>query len=80
MASRMSALQPVVRSFPTELESALSLVSIAGKIRNVDEILAESTDLHAQMLNSKADLLAAAGYDRDEYLRWVASGERDAVT
>lgn len=75
----VSALQPTVRQFPCELDSALGFVSMASDIRNVDELLEANSAMHEQLANSKADLLAAAGYDRDAYLRWVADGERETV-
>jgi len=75
----LSTLQPTTRPFPTELQSALGLVSIAAGIRNVDELLGANPAMRDQLVNSKADLLAAAGYNRDAYLQWVADGERNAV-
>jgi hypothetical protein len=35
--------------------------------------------MREQLAASKADLLAAAGFDRDAFFQWVANGERDAV-
>jgi hypothetical protein len=73
----ISILETTVRPFPSELETALQIVSIAMGIRNVDEILNSDGALRNQLINAKADLLAACGYDRDAYLHWVESGERE---
>ena len=74
----ISKLQPTARQFPDELESAIDLVSIAGGIRDVNQILGSDKSLREQLTNSSADLLVAASYDRGEYLSWVAGGEREA--
>jgi hypothetical protein len=74
----ISTLQPNVRQFPDELECAIEMVSVAARIRDVDEILATDPELKANLTNSSADLLAEASYDREEYLRWVAAGELEA--
>jgi hypothetical protein len=78
-AAGVSLLQPTVRTFPSELESALGLVSTAADIRDVDQMLKADPTLREQLTNSKADLLASVNYDRNKYLRWVADGEREAV-
>lgn len=75
----VSKLQPQTRQFPNELESAIDLVTTAAGIRDVDQILGGDQSLRERLTNSSADLLAAASYDRDEYLRWVANGEREAT-
>ncbi len=74
----VSTVQTNVRQFPGELESAIDLVAVAEGIRDVDGILAADSKLKDELTNSSADLLAEASYDRDEYLRWVADGEREA--
>jgi len=73
----VSALHPTARPFPNELESALGLVSTAAEIRDVDQILGADSRLREKLVHSNADLLAAAGYDRDDCLRWMAGGERE---
>ncbi|NJM54685.1 MAG: hypothetical protein HC841_01040 [Verrucomicrobiae bacterium] len=77
-ATGLSNLKTNVREFPDELESAIDLVAVAKGIKDVDGILAADTQLKDALTNSSADLLAEASYDRDEYLRWVADGEREA--
>jgi hypothetical protein len=74
----VSTVQTNARQFPSELESAIDLVSVAVGIRDVDGILAGDSALRDKLTNSSADLLAEASYDRDEYLRWVADGELEA--
>lgn len=77
-ATGVSTVQANAREFPDEVESAVDLVTVAAGIRDVDRILADEADLKDALKNSSADLLAEASYDRDEYLRWVADGEREA--
>lgn len=71
----LSTLKPTKRPFPTELECALQFASTAANIGDVDKLLEAQPILHQQLLNSKADLMAAAGYDRDAYLRWATTKE-----
>ena len=71
-------MQTNARQFPSELESAIDLVSVAVGIRDVDGILAGDSALRDKLTKSSADLLAEASYDRAEYLRWVAGGETEA--
>jgi hypothetical protein len=78
-ATGISTLQTTTQSFPTELETALEIVSIAARIRDVDQLLGGDAQLYSQLMNAKADLLAAAGYDRAAYLEWVVNGEREAA-
>jgi hypothetical protein len=73
-----STVQTNARQFPSELESAIDLVSVAAGIRDVDGILAGDSALRLKLINSSADLLAEASYDRAEYLQWVAGGEVEA--
>jgi hypothetical protein len=73
--SGMSDLKTNVKVPPSELDLALKLITTAGKIQDVDQILRERSDLHEQLKNSSADLLAKAGYNREEYLKWVNDGE-----
>lgn len=75
----LSNLQSAARPFPSELETALAFVSVAERIRDVDELLAADAAAREALMNSMADLLAAAGFDRDAYLRWVAEGERETA-
>lgn len=73
----LSNLQPAAKPFPTELETGLALVTAANRIRDVDALLAADQAIRDRLRDSKADLLAAAGFDRDAYLQWVAEGERE---
>jgi len=59
----------------SEVELANKLASSVKKISNIDSLLAENPSLHGELLNSSADLLVTAGYDREEYLAWVRDGE-----
>ena len=59
-----------------EAELATKLVRSVQKISDVDSILEKDQELHSVLLNSSADLLQAAGYDRDDYVRWVEDGEQ----
>jgi hypothetical protein len=63
-------------SFPTELECARKLVTAVERITDVDQILTSDAALREEMLNSSADLLGSAGYDRNAYVKWVADGEQ----
>jgi len=64
--------------FPDELECARKLVIAVENIRDLDALLQSDDDLRVEMENSSADLLEAAGYDREAYLTWVRSGEGSA--
>lgn len=75
----LSNLQPSSRPFPSELDAGLAFVAVAERIRDVDELLAADAATRQALINSKADLLGNAGFDRDAYLRWVAEGEQETV-
>lgn len=77
-ATGISELQPVSRPFPSEPETARAFVETATRIADVDSLLAADPALRTQLANAQAQLLAAAGYDPDAYLRWVNAGEREA--
>jgi hypothetical protein len=72
----LSAAQLTVPSFPSELDCATRLVTAVEHITDVDQILADDGLLRDAILNSSADLLESAGYDREAYLAWVTAGER----
>ena len=74
----VSNVQTTARQFPSELESAIGMVSVAAEIRDVDSILARDSGLREKLINSSADLLAEASYDRAAYILWVADGEIEA--
>ena len=63
----MSKLERVVKTYPSERECALSLAESVAGIRDVDEILAADAELKSRLRDSQADLLEAAGYDREAY-------------
>ncbi len=58
-----------------ELDLAKKLVTAVKNISNIDSILNENSHLHSALFESSADLLSAAGYDRNAYVRWVHDGE-----
>ncbi|MEM9944053.1 MAG: hypothetical protein AAF939_21030 [Planctomycetota bacterium] len=60
-----------------EAELASKLVRSVKKISDIDSILALDPELYSGLLESSADLLQSAGYDRDAYVRWVENGERE---
>lgn len=76
--SGLSRLKPKISEFPSELDTALGILTIAKEIKDVDELLREDPDAHSSLAEGQADLLAAAGYDRDAYLNWVAEGENSS--
>lgn len=61
-----------------EAELATKLVSSVASITDIDEVLDTDLDLKQSILESSADLLELAGYDREAYLRWVQNGEHTA--
>ena len=71
----LSFLQPRVPDFPSELDTALSIVNSVKEIQDVGELLKNDKDAHSILAEAQADLLAAAGYDREAYLDWVGRGE-----
>jgi hypothetical protein len=71
----MSQLQVTVKVFPNELESAMKLADSVANIADVDGKLAADAGMRAALRDEAADLLAAAGFDREKYIQWVDSGE-----
>ena len=59
-----------------EAELATKIVKSVKNISDIDLILESDPTMHAELLSSSADLLAAADYDRDAYVQWVADGEQ----
>jgi len=59
-----------------ESELATRIITAVQNISNIDEILAADSDLKVQLMESSADLLALAGYNRDDYVQWVEDGEQ----
>lgn len=71
----LSTVDVAVPTFPSELDCAGKLIVAVGNITDVDELLQHDDGLRTQMKTASADLLEAAGYDREEYLAWVHEGE-----
>lgn len=63
----------------TELELAVDLVTSALHIKDPDAMMATDPALAVSMMNASADLLAEAGYAREDYLAWVEAGEQSAT-
>jgi hypothetical protein len=74
-ATGMSQLQVTVKVFPNELESAMKLAESVANIADVDGKLAADAGMKAALRDEAADLLAAAGFDREKYIQWVDAGE-----
>ena len=71
----LSSIEPPPATEFNEPDLAKKLVTAVGRISDLDERLAKDPDLCSNLTESSADLLASAGYDREEYLRWVGDGE-----
>ena len=71
----ISTLSVLQSNFPSEAEMAVKVAQVVGAIRDVDEELAAKGELRQQLQNESADLMESAGYDRTDYLKWVAEGE-----
>jgi hypothetical protein len=69
-AAGLSSLEINRREPPTELASALKLISMIEQLVDVDDLLSSDDELRDVLESASADLLAAAGYDREKYLRW----------
>lgn len=59
-----------------ETALALKIVASVKKITDVDALLKSDMTLYSSLLESSADLLELAGYDRGAYLKWVLGGEQ----
>ncbi|MEK6259916.1 MAG: hypothetical protein AABP62_14950 [Planctomycetota bacterium] len=71
----ISAAELVLPSPFDELGFALKMISAVERISDVDSLLIADPALRDEILNSSADLLASAGYDRQRYVAWVNEGE-----
>jgi hypothetical protein len=71
----MSTLPVKPKKFPSELECAMKLAESVANIGDVDSKLASDAAMKAALLEESADLLAAAGFDREAYIKWVHDGE-----
>ncbi len=73
-----SSLKPDTRIVPSEKEIAVDMATVASQIRDVDDILAADAPLRDSLVQAKAELLSAVGFDADAYRKWVADGEVEA--
>jgi len=71
----MSTLAGQRRTFPSEGECAVKLAESVSSIVDVESALAADPAMKASLRDESANLLAATGYDRNAYLRWVSDGE-----
>jgi hypothetical protein len=67
----ISTLEIAVPKFPEEPDSAIKLITSVEGITDVDDLLQTDASLREEMEKSAADLIAAAGYDRDAYMEWI---------
>jgi hypothetical protein len=74
----ISSLKLGPANIPSEKEIAIEMLNVASHIRNVDEILAADVALRDRLMEAKAELLSAVGFDPDAYRQWVANGELEA--
>lgn len=58
-----------------EEELATKLAKAVGRISNIDQLLQNDDELRRELFHASADLLEAAGYNRQEYEKWVSTGE-----
>ena len=73
--SGMSKLDISVKEYPSEGECAIQLAESVANILDVDGELSKDAALKTSLRDEAADLLAAAGFDRAKYIKWVDSGE-----
>ena len=71
----MSKLHVNAKTFQSEEESAVKLAESVAQIADVVGKLADDTALATALREEAADLMAFAGFDREEYIRWVEAGE-----
>src|SRR5262249_49791771 len=74
-ATGMSHLEVSPKEFTDERACAVRLVGSVAAIRDIDSEIQNNAALREELIQAKADLLEAAGYDRAAYLRWVSDGE-----
>lgn len=73
--SGLSTHQPAATSFPTEAESAMTILKEVERLGDVDALLYADSNLHTSLRDESASLLESVGYDRATYLQWIAQGE-----
>ncbi len=71
-ASRLAASAKKTTNV-TEIELASELIESVASIQDVDQLLADNTQLFQRVLRQSGEILASARYDIDAYRRWVAS-------
>jgi hypothetical protein len=71
----MSVLPQAASTAPTEFECAMKLITSVENLRDLDALLTQNAALRSEIVNSSADLLELAGFDRAKYLDWVQDGE-----
>lgn len=74
----ISTLTTPSSNFPSEVESAVKIPEAVARMRDVDAELASKNELREQLKAESADLMESAGFNRAEYLKWVATGELSA--
>ena len=74
----ISKLTTPPSNFPNEADSAVKIVETVSKMRNVDTELESDSALRELLTKESADLMESAGFDRKDYLDWVAKGELSA--
>lgn len=71
----LSSISSAARAPFDECAMATKLVLAVQRITNIDALLSDNVQLYAELRESSANLLESAGYNRNDYLRWVDSGE-----
>jgi len=66
----LSSLDISRRETPSELASALRLISMVEQLVDVDHLLNSDDELRHGLESASADLMASAGFDREKYLQW----------
>lgn len=74
-SSGISKLDVVPKVFASEKDCAVKIAKGVAGIQDVDARLEADAVLKAKIAEDHADLLAASGFDRVAYLKWVADGE-----
>lgn len=71
----MSKLDVVTKIFPSEAQCAMKLAESVARIVDVERKLEEDAGMKTALRDEAADLLASAGFNREEYIQWVNDGE-----
>jgi hypothetical protein len=73
--SGISSLDSRPKKFPDECACAVRIAKEVASIQDVDARLDADVELKERLTNDHADLLQAAGFDREAYMAWVNAGE-----